>query len=155
MGYQKTPGVGTSSGCSKGYRKGGGYGGYGSSKGFVRSGWFGSSGGSGDDSNKKITPISEVDPMLDNIAVQGKCISIWHSHRLNAAHDPYRLDLVLQDAHNNRIQVYIKKEFMFRFEPLFEEGQCYTVSNFGIAENGRRLPLLPHSSGAIQPFVRH
>ncbi|GKB01330.1 ATP-dependent DNA helicase PIF1-like protein [Tanacetum coccineum] len=142
MGYQKTPGAGTSGGGSKGYRKGGGYGGYGSSKGF---GGSGSSGGSGgEDSNKKITPISEVDPMLDNIAVQGRCISIWHSHRLNAAHDPYSLDLVLQDAQNNRIQVYIKKEFMFRFEPLFEEGQCYTVSNFGIAENGGRLPLLPH-----------
>ncbi|GJQ89676.1 putative PIF1 DNA helicase/replication protein A1-like protein [Tanacetum coccineum] len=140
MGYQKTPGAGTSGGGSKGYRKGGGYGGYGSSKGFCVSG----SSGGGEDSNKKITPISEVDPMLDNIAVQGRCISIWHSHRLNAAHDPYSLDLVLQDAQNNRIQVYIKKEFMFRFEPLFEEGQCYTVSNFGIAENGGRLPLLPH-----------
>ncbi|GKD77313.1 replication protein A 70 kDa DNA-binding subunit B, partial [Tanacetum coccineum] len=88
---------------------GGGYGGYGSSKGF---GGFGSSGGSGgEDSNKKITPINEADPMLDNIAVQGRCISIWHSYRLNAAHDPYNLDLVLQDAQNNRIQVYIKKEF--------------------------------------------
>ncbi|GKC35912.1 replication protein A 70 kDa DNA-binding subunit B [Tanacetum coccineum] len=63
---------------------------------------------------------------------------------IDAAHDPYSLDLVLQDAQNNRIQVYIKKEFMFRFEPLFEEGQCYTVFNFGIAENGGRLPLLPH-----------
>ncbi|GJY07622.1 replication protein A 70 kDa DNA-binding subunit B, partial [Tanacetum coccineum] len=139
IGYQKTPGAGTSGGGSKCYRKGSGYGGYGSSKGFVRSGVSG-----GEDSNKKITPISEVDPMLDNIVVQGTCISIWHSHRLNAAHDPYSLDLVLRDAQNNRIQVYIKKEFMFRFEPLFEEGQCYTVSNFGIAENGGRLPLLPH-----------
>ncbi|GJU18788.1 replication protein A 70 kDa DNA-binding subunit B, partial [Tanacetum coccineum] len=136
----KTPGqVLLSGGGLKGYRKGSGYCGYGSSKGFV-----GSGGAGGEDSNKKITPISEVDPMLDNIAVQGRCISIWHSHRLNAAHDPYSLDLVLQDAQNNRIQVYIKKEFMFRFEPLFEEGQCYTVSNFGIAENGGRLPLLPH-----------
>ncbi|GJV91552.1 hypothetical protein Tco_1539365 [Tanacetum coccineum] len=52
----------------------------------------------GDNRNKKITPISEVDPMLDNISVQGRCISIWHSHRVNAAHDPYSLDLVLQDA---------------------------------------------------------
>lgn len=37
-----------------------------------------------------------------------------------------------------------KKEFMYRFEPLFEEGQCYIISNFGIAENGGKLPLLPH-----------
>ncbi|GKE53163.1 replication protein A 70 kDa DNA-binding subunit B, partial [Tanacetum coccineum] len=97
----------------------GGYGGYGSSKGFGGSGGSGSSGGSGgcyqkvlfnhillfiyrEDSNKKITPIIEVDPMLDNIVVQGRCISIWYSHRLNAAHDPYSLDLVLQDAQNFR-----------------------------------------------------
>ncbi|GJU22852.1 replication protein A 70 kDa DNA-binding subunit B [Tanacetum coccineum] len=82
--------------------------------------------------------------MLNDITIQGRCISIWHSHRLNAAHDPYSLDLVLQDVHNTRIQVYIKKEFMFHFEPLFEEGQCYILSNFGIAENSGRLPLLPH-----------
>ncbi|GJQ89093.1 ATP-dependent DNA helicase PIF1-like protein [Tanacetum coccineum] len=140
MAYQQTPTRAGSSGRgSKGYRQGRGYGG---SKGF---GGFGSSGGSvGDDRNKKITPISKVDPMLDNIAIQGSCISIWHLHRLNAAHDTYSLDLVLQDAQNNRIHIYIKKEFMFRFEPLFEEGKCYIVSNFGIAENGRRLPLLPH-----------
>ncbi|GJY26336.1 hypothetical protein Tco_0401062, partial [Tanacetum coccineum] len=40
MGYQKTHGAGTSGGGSKGYRKGGGYGDYGSSKGFGRSGGF-------------------------------------------------------------------------------------------------------------------
>ena len=44
----------------------------------------------------------------------------------------------------NRIQVYIKKELMFKFEPLLQEGQCYIISNFGVAENGGRLPLLPH-----------
>lgn len=45
---------------------------------------------------------------------------------------------------NNRIQVFIKKELMYKFEPLFVEGQCYQVSNFGVAENGGKLPLLPH-----------
>ncbi|GJZ36246.1 replication protein A 70 kDa DNA-binding subunit B [Tanacetum coccineum] len=98
----------------------------------------------GNGKDGKITPISEVDPMLDDISIQGRCISLWHSHRMNVAHDPYSLDLVLQDAHNTRIHVYIKKEFMFRFEPLFEVGQCYILSNFGIAENSGRLPLLPH-----------
>ncbi|GKB25520.1 replication protein A 70 kDa DNA-binding subunit B, partial [Tanacetum coccineum] len=33
---------------------------------------------------------------------------------------------------------------MFRFEPLFQEGQCYAISNFAIAENSGKLPLLPH-----------
>ncbi|GJX18897.1 reverse transcriptase domain-containing protein [Tanacetum coccineum] len=76
--------------------------------------------------------------------VKVRCISIWHLHGMNVAHDPYSLDLVLQDVENTRIQVYIKKEFMFRFEPLFEEGKCYIISNFGIAKNNGRLPLLPH-----------
>nr|GEY49901.1 replication protein A 70 kDa DNA-binding subunit B [Tanacetum cinerariifolium] len=91
-----------------------------------------------------ITMIKDVDPMLDNITVQGRCVSLWHSHRLNEAHNPYSLDMVLQDSQNSRIQIYIKKEWMFRFEPLFKEGQCYSISNFAIAENRGKLPLLPH-----------
>ncbi|GJS94630.1 replication protein A 70 kDa DNA-binding subunit B [Tanacetum coccineum] len=152
MGYQKTPNL-----SSNNYKKNIGVGGsamsyqktptlsgnnYKKNVGVGGSGSFG--GSSGNHKDKKITPISEVDPMLNDITIQGRCISIWHSHRMNAAHDPYSLDLVLQDVHNTRIQVYIKKEFMFRFEPLFEEGQCYILSNFGIAENSGRLPLLPH-----------
>ncbi|KAL6524743.1 hypothetical protein OROMI_030336 [Orobanche minor] len=90
-----------------------------------------------------ITMIKDVDPMLDNITLQGRCISIWHSHKLNEAHNPYNLDLVLQDVQNSRIQVYIKKDWMFRFEPLFEVGKCYSISNFAIAENTGRLALLP------------
>nr|GFB41992.1 hypothetical protein [Tanacetum cinerariifolium] len=91
-----------------------------------------------------ITMIKDADPMLDNITVQGRCISLWHSHRLNEAHNPYSLDMVLQDSQNSRIQIYIKKEWMFRFEPLFKEGQCYSISNFAIAENSSKLPLLPY-----------
>ena len=33
---------------------------------------------------------------------------------------------------------------MFKFEPLLQEGHCYMISNFGVAENGGRLPLLPN-----------
>ncbi|GJW85873.1 replication protein A 70 kDa DNA-binding subunit B [Tanacetum coccineum] len=121
FGYQKTPTVASSSFGSSSYRK---------DKGVV------------DASN--ITMIKDVDPMLDNITVHGRCISLWHSHRMNQAHNPYSLDMVLQDSQNSRIQVYIKKEWMFRFEPLFQEGQCYAISNFAIAENSGKLPLLPH-----------
>ncbi|GKB09412.1 replication protein A 70 kDa DNA-binding subunit B [Tanacetum coccineum] len=108
---------GSSSLSTNGYK--GRSNGYGGSKivGFV-----GGSGGNGKD--KKITPISEVDPMLNDITIQGRCISIWHSHRMNAAHDPYSLDLVLQDVH---------------------EGQClHSVQLWDLDENSGRLPLLPH-----------
>ncbi|GJZ15049.1 hypothetical protein Tco_0550726 [Tanacetum coccineum] len=31
---------------------------------------------------------------------------------------------------------------MFKYEPLLQEGQCYIISNFGVAKNGGRLPLV-------------
>ncbi|GKD25141.1 replication protein A 70 kDa DNA-binding subunit B, partial [Tanacetum coccineum] len=54
------------------------------------------------------------------VYVIGRCNSLWHSHRMNEAHNPYSLDMVLQDS------------------------QCYSISNFAIAENSGRLPMLPH-----------
>nr|GEU57118.1 hypothetical protein [Tanacetum cinerariifolium] len=90
-----------------------------------------------------ITMLKDVNRMLDNITVHGRCISLWHSHRLNEAHNPHILDMVLHDSKNSSCQVY-KKEWMFRFEPLFQEGQCYSISDFAIAENSGMLPLLPH-----------
>ncbi|GKC30647.1 replication protein A 70 kDa DNA-binding subunit B [Tanacetum coccineum] len=81
------------------------------------------------------TMIKDIEPALDNITVQGRVISLWHSHQVNEAHNPYSLDFVFQDLQNSRIQVYIKKDFMFRFEPLFEEGKSYSIANFAIAKN--------------------
>nr|GEV56582.1 hypothetical protein [Tanacetum cinerariifolium] len=101
FGYQKSPTVGSSS-----FRK---------DKGVANA--------------SNITMIKDVDPMLENITVQGRCISFGHSHRLNKTHNLYSLDM------NSMIQIYIKKEWMFRFEPLFKEGQCYSISNFAIVEN--------------------
>ncbi|GJS43595.1 replication protein A 70 kDa DNA-binding subunit B [Tanacetum coccineum] len=148
MGYQKSPTL-----SSNNYKKKAVVGGSGSycgspalssnvskkiliSRGHVGSKSMGSAGGSGvlkDSIQKAEKPISSSARLL-----------LFKPPWMNAAHDPYSLDLVLQDAHNTRIHVDIKKEFMFRFEPLFEVGQCYILSNFGIAENSGRLPLLPH-----------
>ncbi|GJZ86787.1 replication protein A 70 kDa DNA-binding subunit B [Tanacetum coccineum] len=94
--------------------------------------------------SNKITPIKDVSPMVSNMSIKGRVISIWHGHKLNQAHDPYSLEGVLQDEHGDRIQVYVKKDWMFRFEPLLQDGICYLISNFGVTENGGRLPLLPH-----------
>ncbi|GJT67555.1 replication protein A 70 kDa DNA-binding subunit B, partial [Tanacetum coccineum] len=123
MGYRKSPNFGSSS---------------------VGSSSFGSKRGKGVEMPNNVTMIKDIEPMLDNITVQGRVISLWHGHRVNKAHNPYSLDFVFQDLQNSRIQVYIKKDFMFRFKPLFEEGKCYSISNFTIAENSGRLPLLPH-----------
>ncbi|GJV36989.1 replication protein A 70 kDa DNA-binding subunit B [Tanacetum coccineum] len=53
-------------------------------------------------------------------------------------------DVGPMDEHGDRIQVYVKKDWMFRSEPLLQDGICYLISNFGVTENGRRLPLLQH-----------
>ncbi|GJY31003.1 replication protein A 70 kDa DNA-binding subunit B [Tanacetum coccineum] len=92
----------------------------------------------------KITTIKDVGPMVSNMSIKGRVVLIWHGHKLNQAHDPYRLECVLQDEHADRIQVYVKKDWMFRFEPLLQDCICYVISNFGITENGGKLPLLPH-----------
>ncbi|GKC98549.1 replication protein A 70 kDa DNA-binding subunit B [Tanacetum coccineum] len=91
-----------------------------------------------------INPNKDVNTMIANMAIKGRCISVWHSHKLNEMHDPYSLDCVFQDEHSNRIKIFVKKEFMFKFEPLLREGQCYIISNFGVAKNSGRLPLLPN-----------
>ncbi|GJW31824.1 replication protein A 70 kDa DNA-binding subunit B [Tanacetum coccineum] len=75
FGYQKSPTVASSSFGSSSYRK---------DKGVVDA--------------SSIIMLKDVDPMLDNITIQGRCISLWHSHRMNEAHNPYSLDLVLQDS---------------------------------------------------------
>nr|GEZ46989.1 hypothetical protein [Tanacetum cinerariifolium] len=53
--------------------------------------------------------IKDVDPMLDSITVQGRCISFWHLHRLNEAHNPYSLDMLLQDSQANMWDEYAQK----------------------------------------------
>ncbi|GJT29015.1 replication protein A 70 kDa DNA-binding subunit B [Tanacetum coccineum] len=68
--------------------------------------------------NAKLTPIKDISPMVMNMRIRGRVISKWHAHKLNQAHDPYSLELVLQD----------------------EEGDRNPVT-----ENGGKLPLLPHA----------
>ena len=49
-------------------------------------------------SELRMTHIKDVNPMINNMAIKGRCISIWHSHKLNEEHDPYSLDCVFQDV---------------------------------------------------------
>ncbi|GJR75462.1 replication protein A 70 kDa DNA-binding subunit B [Tanacetum coccineum] len=47
--------------------------------------------------NDKITPIKDISPMVSNMRIKGRVVSIWHALKMNEAHNPYSLDLVLQD----------------------------------------------------------
>nr|GEY82666.1 nucleotide-binding alpha-beta plait domain-containing protein [Tanacetum cinerariifolium] len=67
-----------------------------------------------------ITMIKDVDPMLDKITVQGQCISLWHSHRLNEAHNPYSLDMVLQDSQMSLVLLW-RSEMLSMYNLLLAE----------------------------------
>ncbi|PWA37085.1 replication protein A 70 kDa DNA-binding subunit B [Artemisia annua] len=90
------------------------------------------------------TELCDVDPMLDDVTVIGRCISTWHSHAKGRPNDPWSLDAVFMDPQGNRIQATIKRENMSKFAGLLEEGACYRIRNFGVGENGGKYPLLPH-----------
>lgn len=56
---------------------------------------------------RRITLIKDVDPMIINMAIRGRCISIWRPHKANEPHDPYSLECVLQDE--EVLSVWFKK----------------------------------------------
>ena len=43
---------------------------------------------------RRITAIKHLSPMSDSMAIKGRCISLWHSHKLHEEHDPYSLDCI-------------------------------------------------------------
>ncbi|GKB93309.1 hypothetical protein Tco_0979446 [Tanacetum coccineum] len=51
---------------------------------------------------QQFTKLSNVDPMMNEIKVKVRCISMWHSHPAGKEHELYSIDLVIQDEHNVR-----------------------------------------------------
>lgn len=45
------------------------------------------------------TPLSDIDPMLDDVKVLARCISRWKSHPAGRPNEIWSLDMVLQDPH--------------------------------------------------------
>ncbi|PWA72033.1 hypothetical protein CTI12_AA275540 [Artemisia annua] len=45
-----------------------------------------------------LTPLCDIDPMLDDITVVARCISKWKPHTFGKTSDVWSLDFVLQDA---------------------------------------------------------
>nr|GEY23412.1 replication protein A 70 kDa DNA-binding subunit B [Tanacetum cinerariifolium] len=82
--------------------------------------------------------------MLDDIKIQGQCITLWHSHPAGKPKHPYSLDFVLQDQQGNRIQCTIKLHDMPKFEPLLKEGDCYQIFEFSVRENNGKQMLPNH-----------
>ncbi|GJZ82291.1 retrovirus-related pol polyprotein from transposon TNT 1-94 [Tanacetum coccineum] len=66
------------------------------------------------DLDQQFTSLDQVDPMLDDIKIKARCISLWHCHSAGKPQDPYRLDMALQDEQSNHIQATIRKDDMHR-----------------------------------------
>lgn len=120
--------------------------------------------------DQQFTMISEIDPMLDDVKIVVRVISIWKSHPFGKPNQIWGVEVILQDQNvvsnlfqymfpyiisnaytlffnvfqGNRIQASIKSDSMNRFKAILDEGSCYRISNFGVGENGGKFPLLSH-----------
>ena len=45
----------------------------------------------------EFTSLDQIDPMLDNIKIKARCISVWHSHPAGKPNQAYSFDIVIQD----------------------------------------------------------
>ncbi|PWA76328.1 hypothetical protein CTI12_AA235610 [Artemisia annua] len=91
------------------------------------------------------TLLYDIDPMLDDIKIVARCISIWKSHPAGKPNEVWSLDMVLQDEQGNRVQATARtKEVINKYRLLIDEGSCYRISNFGVGENGGKYPFLNH-----------
>ncbi|GJT42271.1 hypothetical protein Tco_0950986 [Tanacetum coccineum] len=71
---------------------------------------------------QQMTLLCDIDPMMDDVKVLARCISIWKSHAAGKPNQPWGLDVVLQDPEGNRIQASIKLENMNKFLAVLDEG---------------------------------
>ncbi|GJT73270.1 replication protein A 70 kDa DNA-binding subunit B [Tanacetum coccineum] len=66
-----------------------------------------------------MTQLCDIDPMLDDLKVLARCISLWKYHPA---------------GYKN----------ISKFQLLIDEGSCYRIGNFGVGDNGGKYPLLNH-----------
>ncbi|GJZ88097.1 hypothetical protein Tco_0659879 [Tanacetum coccineum] len=45
-----------------------------------------------------VTQLCDIDPMIDDLKVLGRCISLWKSHPVGRPNEVWALDMVFQDA---------------------------------------------------------
>ena len=48
---------------------------------------------------QNITALCDIDPMLDDIKILARCISVWKSHPKGKPNEIWSLDMILQDPH--------------------------------------------------------
>ncbi|GJX26234.1 replication protein A 70 kDa DNA-binding subunit B [Tanacetum coccineum] len=69
--------------------------------------------------DQNITQLCDIDPMLDDLKIVARCISVWKPHPAGNPKD------------GNRVQATCKNEHMNKFQLLLDEGSCYRIDVIG------------------------
>ena len=59
---------------------------------------------------QNITLLCDIDPMLDDVKILARCISIWKSHPAGKPHEIWSLDMIFQDE-----MVCLYEEIIFAY----------------------------------------
>ena len=62
-----------------------------------------------------ITALCDIDPMLDDIKILARCISIWKSHPKGKPNEVWSLDMILQDPQVILSPLYNMFHIVFSF----------------------------------------
>ncbi|GKA33674.1 hypothetical protein Tco_0720103 [Tanacetum coccineum] len=67
---------------------------------------------------QQMTLLCDIDPMMDDVKVLERCISIWKSHAAGKPNQPWGLDVVLQDPEYIHKPGYTTKGIVGCNQPL-------------------------------------
>ncbi|GJS71223.1 replication protein A 70 kDa DNA-binding subunit B [Tanacetum coccineum] len=88
--------------------------------------------------DQNLTQLCDIDPLLDDLKIVARCISIWKAHPTGNPKDVWSLDS------GNRVQATCKKDHINKFQLSLDEGSCYQIGNFGVGDKSGKYPLLSH-----------
>nr|GEW56166.1 hypothetical protein [Tanacetum cinerariifolium] len=71
--------------------------------------------------------LCDIDPMIDDLKVLTRCISLWKSHPAGRPNEVWALDMVFKDAQNNRVQTTVRNKNISKFQLLIDKGSCYRI----------------------------
>ena len=67
---------------------------------------------------QSITLLCDIDPMLDDVKILARCISIWKSHPAGKPHEVWSLDMVLQDEHVSLYTDFKIHNIFYEYNPM-------------------------------------
>ncbi|GJY24694.1 replication protein A 70 kDa DNA-binding subunit B [Tanacetum coccineum] len=76
---------------------------------------------------QNLTQLCDLDPMLDDVNIVARCISIWKVHPTGNPKDVWSLDC------GNRVPDSCKKDHINKFHGLLDEGSCYRIGKQSIS----------------------